>query len=208
MPLEIIECEQGSEEWFRARLGIPTASMFGAILAKGEGKTRAAYLRKLAAEIITEEPGEQFTTPAMERGKQMEAEARAFYAFDADMNLTQAGFVRNHGAGWSPDSLIAGDGALEIKTQRADLLIETILKGEFPSEHKAQCQGGLWIGEREWIDLCIYWPKMPPFVKRAYRDELYIKTLVFEVARFRDDLDDMVLAIRKFGGLDVVSRVA
>jgi hypothetical protein len=206
MPLEIVDCEQGSEEWFRVRLGIPTASMFSAVLAKGEGKTRAAYLRKLAAEIITEESGEQFTTPAMERGKQMEAEARAFYAFDTDTDLVRVGFIRNDeaGAGWSPDSLIGNDGALEIKTQRADLLIETILKGEFPSEHKAQCQGGLWVGEREWIDLCIYWPKMPPFVKRAYRDEAYIKTLASEVDRFRDDLGDMVSAIRKFGGFDVV----
>ena len=36
--------EQGTAEWMALRLGIPTASAFSAVLAKGEGKTRKAYL--------------------------------------------------------------------------------------------------------------------------------------------------------------------
>lgn len=199
MPSEIIECEQGSEQWFQVRLGTPSSSNFSAILAKGEGKTRRAYMNRLAAEIITGEPGEQFTTPAMERGKVMEDDARNYYSFLHSANLERVGFVRNDIAGWSPDSLIGTDGALEIKTQRADLLIETILKNDFPSEHKAQCQGGLWVGEREWIDLCVFWPKMPPFIRRAYRDEPYIKNLAAEVATFKAQLDELVGLIRDAG---------
>jgi len=199
MAVEIIECQQGTPEWFQARLGLPTASMFSAILAKGEGKTRKSYMNKLAAEIVTGELGEIFSAPAMERGKIMEDEARAFYSFMKSADPLQVGFVRNGNVGWSPDSLIAVDGALEIKTQRADLLIETILKDEFPSEHKAQCQGGLWVGEREWIDLCVYWPKMPPFIKRAYRDEPFIKTLTAEVDRFASELSRLVEQVRRFG---------
>lgn len=201
MSVEIIDCAQGSDEWFRARLGLPTASMFGAILAKGEGKTRRSYMLKLAAEIITDELGENFTTPAMERGKIMEDEARSMYAFAAEAELVQVGFIRNGPVGWSPDSLIGTEGALEIKTQRADLLIDTILKDEFPPEHKAQCQGGLWVGEREWIDLCVYWPKMPTFIKRIHRDETYIKTLAGEVDRFRGELAALVEQIRSYGDL-------
>lgn len=199
MPIEIIECEQGSEAWFQARLGIPTASNFSSILAKGEGKTRKSYMNKLAAEIITGEVGEAFTSPALDRGKAMEEEARSFYSFMQNADMQQVGFVKNGNIGWSPDSLIGNDGALEIKTQRADLLIETILKDEFPSEHKAQCQGGLWIGEREWIDICVYWPKMPTFIKRAYRDEEYIKRLVDETTMFLADLHDLVARIQKYG---------
>lgn len=199
MTVEIIDCEQGSPEWFAARLGIPTASMFSAILAKGEGKTRKAYMRQLAAEIVTGEPTDSFSSFAMERGKIMEAEAREMYALVYDDDLARVGFVRNGPIGWSPDSLIGDDGALEIKTQRGDLIIETLLKDEFPSEHKAQCQGGLWVGEREWIDLCVYWPKMPLFVKRVGRDEAYIKTLASEVDRFREELDQIVTRIRNYG---------
>jgi hypothetical protein len=36
---------QGSPEWLQARCGNATASEFASILAKGEGKMRAAYLR-------------------------------------------------------------------------------------------------------------------------------------------------------------------
>ena len=38
MTVEIIDCVQGSPEWFQARLGIPTASCFKDVQAKGEGK--------------------------------------------------------------------------------------------------------------------------------------------------------------------------
>lgn len=199
MSLQILTMEQGSPEWHQARLGIPTASNFSAILAKGEGKTRKAYMNRLAAEIITGELGESFTTPAMERGKVMEAEARELYAFVANVEPQQVGFVRNGPVGWSPDSLIGDTGALEIKTQRADLLIETLLKDEFPSEHRAQCQGGLWVGERDWVDICVYWPGMPLFKKRAGRDDIYIKTLDGEVKRFLDELHELVARIQRYG---------
>jgi len=75
MTVEIIDCVQGSPEWFQARLGIPTASCFSQVLAKGEGKVRATYMRRLAGEIITGQSAETFKSEAMERGNQMEAEA-------------------------------------------------------------------------------------------------------------------------------------
>lgn len=197
--LEIFDMPQNSEEWFQARLGIPTASEFSSILAKGEGKTRMSYMRKLAAEIITGERGESFTNGALERGHVMEAEARSMYAFLHDVEPRLVGFIRNGNKGGSPDSLIGEDGLLEIKTMRGDLLIDVILKGEFPSVHKAQCQGNLWIAEREFIDISVYWPKMPPFIRRAYRDEAYIKTLASEVDRFNDELHEMVNRIQSYG---------
>lgn len=193
------DLEQGSAAWFQIRAGIPTASNFSAVLAKGEGKTRRSYMCRLAAEIVTGEPGETFTTAAMDRGKVMEAEARQLYEFVHDAPLRQVGFVLNDGVGWSPDSLIGDNGGVEIKSQRADLLVETLLKDEFPPEHKAQVQGGLWVGERDWIDLVVYWPKMPLFVKRVGRDEPYIANLKSEVTRFRDDLIGLVAKIKNYG---------
>ena len=61
---------------------------------------------------------------------------------------------------------------MEVKTKLPHLALECLLRGEFPTEHKAQCQGALWVAEREWIDLVAYWPKLPLFVARAYRDEV------------------------------------
>ncbi len=58
--MEIFNHEQGTPEWLQCRIGIPTASEFSTVLAKGKdggpSLTRAAYMRRIAAEIITGEP--------------------------------------------------------------------------------------------------------------------------------------------------------
>jgi hypothetical protein len=200
MELIISNCAQNSDEWHRLRSGIPTASSFSAILAKGEGKTRKAYLNRLAAEIYTGEPLETFKSADMERGHAMEDEARDLYIFQTGTELQRVGFVRKGRKGCSPDALIGDDGILEIKTQRADLLVETLTKGEFPKEHIAQCQGALWVTGRKYIDIAVYWPKMPLFVKRAHRDEGYIANLAGAVNAFNEELDQVVKTIRAHGG--------
>ncbi|MCC6776685.1 MAG: YqaJ viral recombinase family protein [Hyphomicrobiales bacterium] len=203
--IQIHNVEQNSTDWLKLRCGLPTASMFGAILAKGEGKTRRSYLNRLAAEIVTGEPTETYTNQFMERGRVMEDEARDLYAFMYDVDPMRVGFISNGRKGCSPDSLIGDDGALEIKTQRGDLLVETLLKDEFPSEHKAQCQGVLWVAKREWIDIAIFWPKMPLFIKRATRDEAYIVKLASEVNRFNEELQYLVEKIRRYGRQEIAA---
>lgn len=201
MALEIFDSiEQGTPEWYQARLGIPTASEFDTVLATGRGggesKTRRTYLYKLAGEILTGEPMYTFQNDHMQRGKEMETEARDMYVFLSDHELHQVGFIRNGSKGCSPDSLIGNDGMLEIKTKLAHLQCEVLEHDEFPAEHKAQCQGQLWVAEREWVDFCSYWPKLPLFAKRAFRDEPYIKKLAAEVDRFNNELSDLVEKIR------------
>jgi hypothetical protein len=207
--LQIIECDQGTPEWYRARLGLPTASMFATILAKGKdggaSVTRRTYLNKLAGEIFTGEPAENYTNGHMERGQAMEAEARNFYCFMHDAVPQRVGFIVNGNKGCSPDSLLASDGVLEIKTKMAHLAIECILRDEFPAEHKAQCQGALWVAEREWIDIAVYWPKLPLFVKRAYRDEEYIRKLAQAVDQFNDELAATVEKLRRYWLSDQVA---
>lgn len=200
MAVEIFDCEQGTPEWYQCRLGIPTASEFATVLASGRGggesKTRRTYLYKLAGEILTEEPMYSYSNDHMERGKTMESEARDMYVFLTDLELHQVGFIRNGRKGCSPDSLIGNDGMLEIKTKLAHLQCEVLDYDEFPAEHKAQCQGQLWVAEREWVDFVSYWPKLPIFAKRVFRDEAYIKKLAAEVDRFNNELADLVEKIR------------
>ena len=99
------------------------------------------------------------------------------------------GIILNHEVGYSPDSLVGDNGLLEIKTKLPKFQIEVLLSGEIPAEHVAQCQGGLWASEREWIDFVSYWPGMPLFVKRAYRDETMIRTIAKRVEAFYEELD-------------------
>ena len=197
------DVEQGTPQWFKLRAGLPTASEFSTILAKGKdggaSVTRRTYMHKLAGEIITGALTESYTNAHMERGQQMEAEARAQYAFLTDADVTRVGFITNGPKGCSPDGLIGKNGGLEIKTALPHILIGYILKDEPPPEHKAQTQGFLWVAEREWVDLSIYWPNLPPFIKRIKRDEPYISDLAKAVDVFNAELAGVVEKVRKYG---------
>jgi hypothetical protein len=201
MGLQIFDCEQGSDEWFACRLGIPTASMFSTVMASGKGGgpslTRAKYMRELAAERITGEPDPGYSNLHMVRGKELEAKARRLYAFVQDVDPVQVGFIRNGDKGCSPDTLIGAVGMNEIKTALPHILADILLRDHAPPEHTAQLQGGLWVSEREWIDLAIFWPKMPLFVKRFYRDEAYIEGLAMAVDQFNDELAGMTERLRR-----------
>lgn len=203
MSLQIIDCEQNSPEWFAARAGMPTASEFSTILAKGrDGKSesvgRRTYMLKLAGEILTGEPMESYSNAHMERGKAMEDEARNIYAFMKDVEPERIGFAVNGSKGASPDSFIGDKGGLEIKTGLPHIVISALLKNEFPPEHKAQVQGCMWVCEREWWDCVLYWPKLPPLIVRATRDDLYIADMAKAVEAFNAELRETVERIRAF----------
>lgn len=202
--IQIHQCEQGSPEWFECRLGIPTASMFATVRASGKGGgesvTRRDYLYKLAGEVLTGEPMDSYSNGHMERGHEMEGAAREMYAFVRDAEPELVGFISNHGAGASPDSLIGDDGLLEIKTKLPNRHIEALFRDDIPPEHRAQCQGQLWIAEREWLDLAIYWPKLPLIVRRVTRDEAYIRELADAVNAFNGELADVVARVRRAHG--------
>jgi hypothetical protein len=201
--MQIIDCEQGSPEWFAARLGIVTASEFKTIIGvkkdAREKATRDTYMRKLAGEILTGEPMESYQNAHMERGKLMEDEARDLYAFMADVDPQRVGFIRNGAKGCSPDSLIGERGGLEIKTALPHIQIERLLKGDLPPEHRAQVQGNIWVAEREWWDFASYWPKLPLFVTRVHRDDGYIATLSGAVNQFNEELAELVEKVRRYG---------
>lgn len=205
--VEIIDVQQNTPEWHQARLGLPTASKFSTVLAKGKtagavSLTRRSYLYELAGEIITGERVEGYKNDHMERGHAMEGEARNTYAFMNDVQPVQVGFVRNGKAGCSPDGLVGDDGGCEIKSKLPALLIEAHLRsdGSIPPEHVAQVQGSLWVCEREWWDFVAYWRRMPILVRRVYRDEAYIKNLASEVDRFNDELAQLVHTMRNIEG--------
>ena len=201
MTLEIIDCGQNSPEWYAARLGIPTASRFKDVIAKGQGLTRRKYLYTLAGERLTGEPAESYSNEAMERGHALEAEARERYAFQRDAEPQLVGFMRRkvgeHWIGASPDALLGDDGLLEIKTKAPHLQLECLDGGRLPPDHVAQVQGQLWVSGRQWADFVSYWPKLPLFVIRVERDDAYIATLSAEVMAFCEELEALTNKYRR-----------
>lgn len=201
--IEIIrDIDQGSEAWRQARLGIPTASMFATVMAKGKdggaSLTRAKYLRELAGEILTGDPADSYSNGHMERGKEQEGEARDLYAFLRDAEPELVGFIRNGAKGASPDSLIGANGGLEIKCAIPSVQIERLQRGDIPPEHKAQVQGNIWVAEREWWDFVSYCPKLPPLIVRVPRDDVYVAGLSKAVTAFNEELEALVAAIRTY----------
>jgi hypothetical protein len=192
----ITDIEQGTPEWLTLRLGIVTASELDSLLVSGKGEAgfgvaAFTYMDQLIGERITEEAAElPFQTRATIRGHELELVARSLYEGREGVITQQVGIILNHGIGYSPDALVGEDGLTEIKTKLPKFQVGVILAGEVPKEHVSQCQGGLWVSEREWIDFISYWPGMPLFVKRVYRDEVLIRKLSERVKTFYELLDE------------------
>lgn len=207
--VEIIEdFEQGSREWLQVRLGIPTASNFSMVMRGADSKTRDEYMRKLAGEILTGAPAEgKLITASMQRGNDMEPEARDYYARTNFGDVERVGFIRRRlpsgrFCGASPDALIGKRrGALEIKTMAPHRMIERLVNGAgMPTEHRAQVHGTLWAGELDFVELILFYRGMPIVPKfKVGRDETYIREISNAVEVFDSELHKLVQKIRSMG---------
>jgi len=211
--MKIIDCDQRSPEWYAARAGIPTASEFSTVMARGKDGgasiTRLKYMRQLAGEILTGEPApEGYSNAYMARGHELEDEARSLYAFMRDAEPQRVGFIRNGQKGASPDSLIGDTSGLEIKVAIPAVQIERLQAGKLPTEHVAQVQGCMWVSERDSWDFVSYCPKLPPLILTIRRDEAYIATLAKAVDAFNEELDALVNSIRTYSDFSAQARAA
>lgn len=189
----ILECEQRSPEWFRSRLGLPTASSFDKILTPGgKPSTQAdAYAHILLAEWLTGEQGGMEGNQWMARGTEMEPEARGYYEILADAAVMEVGLCladcRRYGC--SPDGLVGDEGLLEIKCPAPHTHVQYLLDGGVPSKYIPQIQGQLLVTGRAWCDFLSYSPLMPSVRIRVERDEKYISTLNGALEKFAESLE-------------------
>lgn len=199
--MEIINCTQGSEEWFKARLGVPSASNFSKIVtSKGElSKTLRDYAMDLAGQYFIEEPEELFKSADMQYGNDTEPLAREAYEQQTFNQIVESGFIIRDGAGYSPDGLIGEDGLVEYKCpQGGEFKVATHAKylydNKLPTKYVQQCQGGLYVTKRKWLDFVSYHPNFQDdkklFIIRVERDDEFIKKLkdgIDKVIKLRDE---------------------
>lgn len=201
MAPQVIHCQQGTDEWKAYRTGIITCSELDSVMAKGRTKdspslTRRTYMLKLIGEQFTGEPSEGWEgNKHTDRGHLHEPIARSLYEEKTGNKVDQVGIILNHGIGYSPDGLVGEDGAVEIKSKLPHLLLHYLLSDSMPPEHTKQMQGGLWVAEREWCDLVVFYPGMKPYIKRAYRDEKLIAEIKQAVEAFYSDMDELLQRI-------------
>jgi predicted phage-related endonuclease len=196
--MKIIECVQGTPEWFAARCGIPSASNFDKIVCSDgkPSKQRTKYMYQLAGESISGIQEETYQNGAMIRAKEMESEARKLYELVKGEPVQEVGFCLEEGAGASPDGLIGTEGTLELKCPIISTHVDYLLRNELPVDYFQQVQGQLAITGRKWADFMSYYPGLKPLIVRVERDETFIETLKNELNKFNEELRTITERIR------------
>lgn len=188
------DVEQGSEAWHKLRIGRPTASKFGEIISpkKLQRSTSAEkYMHQLLAEWIIGQPCDMVSNKFMERGKELEPEARKLYEL-LHHNVDQIGFCTTDDGlvGCSPDGLIYDDGGLEIKCPMAPTHVKYLLNpAQLYEDYALQVQGSLFVTERAWWDMWSYAPGMPGVVYRVDPDDIVQNALAAHLKMFTQELE-------------------
>jgi len=187
----VLEHEQGSNEWFAARLGRPSASMFSKfITSAGKASTSAdSYINELIAERLTGLRVPIYVNEHMERGTRLEPEAREMYEFVTDQKVTEYGFILDDSEefGCSPDGMVGEDGGIEIKCPADSTMIGYHRNNKsFINKYKQQIMGCMMITGRSWWDLMAYSETIPHLIVRVERDDEYIEKLAAEIQKAVD----------------------
>lgn len=198
----IEKVEQGTPEWFAARLGNVTASRVADVIAKtksGYSASRDNYMAQLICERMTGTVAESYTNAAMQWGSETEPLARAAYESIADVLVDEVGYVQHpriERAGASPDGLIGLFGLLEIKCPNTATHIDTLISEQVPTKYITQMQWQMVCTGRAWCDFVSFDPRLPNglqvFVKRVEFDTEYAATLEIEVVKFLAELDTKI----------------
>jgi putative phage-type endonuclease len=197
---EYPKVDQGSPEWHTLRRGIVTASVVGKLITPtlkvADNDTSRGLTATLVAERITGFTEDTPMNADMWRGVDSEPIARDIYS-GLHQQAVETGFMLRKEQGWqlgySPDGLIADDGLLEIKAPRQKTHLITILSGvHVPAHYMAQCQAGLLVSGRKWLDFVSYCGGMPLWVSRVYPNHDWFEVIEAACRRFEETAAEMV----------------
>lgn len=200
--------EQETEGWMLARAGNFTASRSADLMAKtrsGPSASRANLIATLAVERITGECVATYTNAAMQRGTELEAEARDAYSFERGVSVAETGYVKHptlaH-VGASPDGLVGDEGLVEIKCPASmQKHLDALRTGAHAVEYRWQLQHQMMVTGREWVDAVSYDPRFPDGLQlaivRVQRDEKAIKELMLSIVVAEPEVQAIVEELRE-----------
>ncbi len=203
--MKIHKCKQGDAHWMGLRCGLPTASKADCIItptgAAVKGAKRDGLLYELTAEKVSGMVEMHFVTAAMERGIQLEPEARSWYSLAKDCDVQEVGFVDADSGRWgcSPDGLIGDDGGLEIKCCERKAHVAALVSDKPPTQYLPQVLFSMMTTRRKWWDLAYYTnePCLPNRVFRIEADPEAMERIEAAVVTFCDDLAAMVAKVEE-----------
>lgn len=177
--MKILDVQQRSEEWFKARLGVITGSRAIGVFRSNN----LTLVDEMIAERMTQSVEESFTSKAMEHGILFEPEALKSYNELTKNSAQEVGFCVHDKYDWlavSPDALIFRDniavGAVEIKCPSSKKHIEYIRQNKMPNEYKHQIfHYFIVIDTLQFLDFCSYDPRnrdLNTHIVRVTREEI------------------------------------
>jgi hypothetical protein len=191
----ILNVEQGSDEWLKARLGVITASEFSKIITPSGSKSASAneYMGKLIAEHITGEQHDIYCSSDMDRGTMLEPKARLFFEAITGDCVDVVGMVYKDSTkniACSPDGLLLLSNfdennnefdfyqeGLEIKCPKLANHISYVISDQMPNKYIPQVQGSIWTtGANGWWFMS-YHPDYKPLIVFVERDNEYIEKM-------------------------------
>ena len=198
----VLDCPQLSDEWFTAKIGIPSASHAKEILRVDGKPSKSAivYARKLAHEIVTGKKLDTYQSFDMQRGIENEPTARSLYEYLYDVEVKQVGLCYRDDKklfSCSPDGLIGDDGGIEIKDAKPEIFQERLENGWKLSEHFQQIQSSLWATGRTWWNrVCHCDGIIGLIVDRYYRDDKWCAAFAVEVDTLWEMIHERVVRLR------------
>ncbi len=202
--MKIHDCQQGTLEWTKLHVGIPTASGLDNLLTPEfelrKGELPKTYVYKKVAEKFQGRPLIDLSASSfmLEQGMIVEEEARPWYALEYDKKINQVGFITTDDGrfGCSPDGLIITEGGLpetftglEIKSPSAHTHVKYLVNGVLPKEYIAQVYGSMFVtGFKRWMFVS-YRRGFPALVLEIYRDEKAMSAIARAIDSFHSDFD-------------------
>ena len=191
---------QGSDEWYRLRIGKITNSPLPKLMmsdaqkkkslkdpSKRLNETQRKYLMQRASEILTGQIAEKtFKSVSMERGHELESEARERYEDETIRLVKEVGFYEvNEYVGGSPDGLCE-DRAIEIKCPDSDTHLSYILNPQLLiDDYGWQCYGHMLDTGKDKCDLISYDPR---YVNHPEK-QILIVTIIKEDGKMKELID-------------------
>ena len=189
---------QYDPEWYQIRKGKMTGSLWPSVYSLRDGKFKAGasrWIYRIAAEIMTDQSEEEeYENYKMEWGKEVEPEARDWYAEKFKVEVKEFAFVQSSEfplMGFSPDFYTKKGEvfrSVQVKSPYyTSIFLDAVLGGKYSPDMKTQCVFELALDQRlAGIDLFFFDPRIPNEDKQGHIVETFNrKELKEEIAAMR-----------------------
>ena len=195
-----LDIEQKSFEWLKARAGNVTGTSLSSAL--GTPAVQKTLMYSLIADRMTEVQMSDLSTPAIDRGNELEPFAIRATQDETGIQFIETGLLLDDKYlrfSISPDGIVEEDGVIvggiETKCPNSKKHVEYLMKNEIPKEYLHQVKAPFIMS-----DDVKYWV-FASFDDRNYERPLFVKTVTRDDF---DDIDECRAKLLKF--LDVVNE--